>query len=154
MYDNNTKYSSSTANAQNNDMCGLGDSTNPLGNLANSFPANYGSQFSTGNNEVMATRPRYYRIPDIDTLDTVFDVWNEWNVGIGDNPSIISLIETYGNKWQLNNSVNLAARKKIVKVIQLRAIDIGLDKALDEMEKMMGLNRLSWLADNLRGKKK
>ncbi|CAB4394538.1 unnamed protein product [Rhizophagus irregularis] len=137
-----------------NDMCDLDDSNNPPGNLTNSFPACYESQFSTGNNEFIATRPRYYRIPDIDTLDTVFDVWKEWNFGIGDNPSIVSLIETYGNKWQINNSGNLAARKKIIKMIKLRAVDIGLDKAIDEMEKIMGSNKLSWLADNFHGKKK
>ncbi|GBB97985.1 hypothetical protein RclHR1_03110017 [Rhizophagus clarus] len=136
------------------DMYGLDDSNNSPGNYTSSFLTSYESQFSTGNNEVIAARPRYYRIPDIDTLDTVFDVWNEWNFGIGDNPSIISLIETYGNKWQINNSVNLAARKKIIKMIKLKANDMGLDKAIDEMEKMMGSNKLSWLVDNFHGKKK
>jgi hypothetical protein len=143
----NSSSPSSTFIHPRYDMCGLDDPNNSPG-------ASYESQFCTGNNEAIAARPRYYRIPDIDTLDTVFDVWNEWNVGIGGNPSIVSLMETYGNKWQINNSVNLAARKKIIKMIKLRAVDIGLDKAIDEMEKMMGSNKLSWLADNFHGKKK
>ncbi|CAI2184594.1 8536_t:CDS:2 [Funneliformis geosporum] len=82
------------------------------------------------------SRPSYYRLPELDTLGTVYDVWNEWNVGLGENPSIIALLETYGTKWANENKETLLLRKKLIKEIQQRSNVIGVDSAINELERM------------------
>ncbi|CAG8715692.1 23071_t:CDS:2 [Dentiscutata erythropus] len=99
-------------------------------------------------------RTKYHNLPDLDTLDTVYDVWNEWNVGLDGNPSIITLLEVYGNKWAGENKDTLIARKKIIKEIQTRTNDIGVDKAISEMERLRNGNGLTWLSKKFGGKKK
>ncbi|CAG8737913.1 10917_t:CDS:1, partial [Racocetra fulgida] len=99
-------------------------------------------------------RPKYHNLPELDTLDTVYDVWNEWNVGLDGNPSIITLLEVYGNKWAGENKDTLIARKKIIKEIQTRTHDIGVDKAISEMERLRNGNGLTWLSKKFGGKKK
>jgi hypothetical protein len=92
------------------------------------------------------SRPKYYRLPELDTLSTVYDVWNEWNVGLGGNPSVIALLETYGTKWATENKETLLLRKKLIKEIQQRSGAIGVDEAINELERMKNGNRLSWLS--------
>ncbi|CAG8783950.1 41942_t:CDS:1 [Gigaspora margarita] len=99
-------------------------------------------------------KPKYHNLPELDTLDTVYDVWNEWNVGLDGNPSIITLLEVYGNKWAGENKDTLIARKKIIKEIQTRTRDIGVDKAISEMERLRNGNGLTWLSKKFGGKKK
>ncbi|CAG8459750.1 13844_t:CDS:2 [Funneliformis caledonium] len=82
------------------------------------------------------SRPNYYYLPELDTLGTVYDVWNEWNVGLSGNPSIIALLETYGTKWANENKETLLLRKKLIKEIQQRSNVIGVDRAINELERM------------------
>ncbi|RIA98733.1 hypothetical protein C1645_870502 [Glomus cerebriforme] len=99
------------------------------------------------------SRPKYYRLPELDTLGTVYDVWNEWNVGLGGNPSIIALLENYGTKWATENKETLLLRKKLIKEIQQRSVVIGVDEAINELERMKDGNALSWLSKKF-GKKR
>ncbi|CAB4406370.1 unnamed protein product [Rhizophagus irregularis] len=92
-------------------------------------------------------RPKYYRLPELDTLNTVYDVWNEWNVGLGGNPSVIALLETYGTKWATENKETLLLRKKLIKEIQQRSGTIGVDEAINELERMKNENKLSCYTD-------
>ncbi|CAJ0627133.1 3389_t:CDS:2 [Entrophospora sp. SA101] len=68
---------------------------------------------------------------------TVYDVWNEWNIGLdGNNVSIIDMIEKSGNKWPLENSLELKPRKRIIEYIhhRIERQEVGLDDVLNELE--------------------
>ncbi|CAG8751321.1 8365_t:CDS:1 [Racocetra fulgida] len=141
-----------------NDPCSAGPSTSVLQNSGNSFlsnigesnaPSTCGSECCMGNSKFTGSRPRYYRLPVISTLNTVYDVWNEWNVGLDGNPSVVMMMESYGNKWLVDNSVILAPRKKVIKEVQRRALEVGLDDALSELERIKGTNDLVWLAEKI-----
>ncbi|CAG8523628.1 11723_t:CDS:2 [Acaulospora colombiana] len=129
--------------------------TSPVHNSDNSSVNNYTTSriIPTPSTVSENTRPKYYCLPELDTLDTVYDVWNEWNVGLNGNPSVITLLETYGNKWASENKDPLIARKKIIKEIQIKTKDIEIDEVIDEMERMRDGRGLTWLAKKF-GKKK
>ncbi|CAG8622395.1 2076_t:CDS:1 [Cetraspora pellucida] len=135
-----------------NSPISFGESTlsmdNPIGGLVNQM----NNPLSIPQNSIQ--RPKYHSLPDLDTLDTVYDVWNEWNVGLDGNPSIITLLEVYGNKWAGENKDTLIARKKIIKEIQTKTNNIGVDKAISEMERLRNGNGLTWLSKKFGGKKK
>ncbi|CAG8812461.1 12811_t:CDS:2, partial [Gigaspora rosea] len=89
-----------------NNPCSAGPSTSVLQNNGNSFQSNVSesnapstcdSECCMGNSKFAGSRPRYYRLPVISTLSTVYDVWNEWNVGLDGNPSVVMMMESYGN---------------------------------------------------------
>ncbi|CAG8837245.1 13502_t:CDS:1 [Gigaspora margarita] len=141
-----------------NNPCSAGPSTSGLQNNGNSFQSNVSesnapstcdSECCMGNSKFAGSRPRYYRLPVISSLSTVYDVWNEWNVGLDGNPSVVMMMESYGNKWLLDNSVVLAPRKKVIKEVQRRALEVGLDDALSELERIKGINDLVWLAEKI-----
>ncbi|KAG9292437.1 hypothetical protein G9A89_015307 [Geosiphon pyriformis] len=95
-------------------------------------------------------RPRYYRLPELGTLQTVYDVWNEWNTGLNGNPSIQDMLARYGNKWASDNGARLIRRKKIVKEIKRRLKELTDEQAiLDSLEAMRAGNSLNWLYDQL-----
>ncbi|CAG8656509.1 3697_t:CDS:2 [Acaulospora morrowiae] len=128
----------------------------PAHNSDNASVNNYANRVnppSSATPESARQRPKYYRLPDLDSLDTVYDVWNEWNVGLNDNPSVIALLEVYGNKWATENKDPLIARKKIIKEIQIRTNDSEIDKVINDMERMRDGHSLTWLAKKF-GKKR
>ncbi|CAJ0758922.1 6390_t:CDS:2, partial [Entrophospora sp. SA101] len=75
---------------------------------------------------------------DLDTLECVADVWNEWMSGIDGYPSIIKSLETYDMRWANDNKETLLSRKKIVKELQdrSRSGSVGIDQAIRELEVM------------------
>ncbi|CAG8516301.1 5190_t:CDS:10, partial [Ambispora gerdemannii] len=84
------------------------------------------------------TSPRYHRLPELGALNTVYDVWNEWHVGLDGNPSVEELLTKYGSKWASDNSSRLSRRRKIIKEIKRRIEDYGNDErtAINSLEKM------------------
>ncbi|CAG8435352.1 5564_t:CDS:1 [Diversispora eburnea] len=112
------------------------------------------SASSSSSAEVTKLNPEYYHLPELDSLDTVYDVWNEWNVGLNGNPSVITLLETYGTTWASENKDPLIARKKIIKEIQVRINnDLAIDEVINDMERMKAGQGLSWLSKKF-GKKR
>ncbi|GBC01832.1 hypothetical protein RclHR1_04350009 [Rhizophagus clarus] len=105
------------------------------------------------NSPILSSSALSYRLPELDTLSTVNDVWNEWNVGLGGNPSVIALLEAYGTRWATENKETLLLRKKLIKEIQQRSGSIGVDEAINELERLKNGNRLSWLSKKF-GKKR
>nr|CAG8494205.1 9221_t:CDS:2 [Entrophospora candida] len=82
----------------------------------------------------------------------VYDVWNEWNIGLdGNNVSIIDMIEKSGNKWPLENSLELKPRKRIIEYIhhRIERQEVGLDDVLNELEIFRRDRDLLWLANNI-----
>ncbi|CAG8540475.1 11104_t:CDS:2 [Funneliformis mosseae] len=94
--------------------------------------------------------PPYYHMIPIETMGSVTDIWNEWNVGINGNPSVILMMERYGGKWVYENEYHLRKRRIIVKEVQVRSEQIGIYDALAELERLRNGNSLLWLADWIR----
>ncbi|CAH1761405.1 15304_t:CDS:2 [Entrophospora sp. SA101] len=82
---------------------------------------------------------------NLDTLECVADVWNEWMSGIDGYPSIIKSLETYDMRWANDNKETLLSRKKIVKELQdrSRSGSVGIDQAIRELEVMRNVNTRS-----------
>nr|CAG8524829.1 14501_t:CDS:2 [Entrophospora candida] len=80
---------------------------------------------------------------NLDTLECVADVWNEWMSGIDGYPSIIKSLETYDMRWANDNKETLLSRKKIVKELQdrSRSGSVGIDQAIRELEVMRNAER-------------
>ncbi|CAG8522307.1 8976_t:CDS:1 [Paraglomus brasilianum] len=94
------------------------------------------------------------RLPDVIETISVRELYYEWFNGINGNPSIQSLIEAYGTKWTKENTTTLTKRKKILTEIMNRQKEVGLEAAIDELEKMRNGRSLSWLVDQFGVKRK
>nr|CAG8566908.1 6597_t:CDS:2 [Entrophospora candida] len=91
-------------------------------------------------------------LEEVAKVQTVYDVWNEWNIGLdGNNVSIIDMIEKSGNKWPLENSLELKPRKRIIEYIhhRIERQEVGLDDVLNELEIFRRDRDLLWLANNI-----
>ncbi|CAI2162150.1 12712_t:CDS:2 [Funneliformis geosporum] len=112
---------------------------------------NYDSRSSSVVN-TLEPLPPYYHIRPIEAMGSVTDIWNEWNVGINGNPSVILMMERYGGKWVYENEYHLRKRRIIVKEVQVRSEQIGIYDALAELERSRNGNSLLWLSDWIRSR--
>ncbi|KAF9435831.1 hypothetical protein BGZ76_005406 [Entomortierella beljakovae] len=99
------------------------------------------------------------------TITTVQQVWNEWNDGIGRNPSIKSLQHRFGSEWRVKgDSAEHQARMCIVNEIMRRVAkdytneiiprlaknDASVKKAIDSLQSMKKVNGYNPLATLIR----
>ncbi|CAG8595715.1 3471_t:CDS:1, partial [Cetraspora pellucida] len=52
--------------------------------------------------QTVSTAPPFYILPKLSDLN-VYHAYSEWYHGHDGNPSIISLIESYGREWEHQN---------------------------------------------------
>jgi hypothetical protein len=76
-------------------------------------------------------------------LRTVRRLWKEYTEGIDGRPSIQSLDEEHGPVWRRDHYQSYQRRMRIVKEIQRRAEDVGVDKAIDELEEYGSLHKVT-----------
>jgi hypothetical protein len=81
------------------------------------------------------------------TIKTVPDLWREWTCGLGNDPSVQTLEETYGAAWRPLQSerVMFSRRKVIIDEIYARNHDrgISLTTAVEEVELVRTRGKLS-----------
>ena len=80
------------------------------------------------------------------TIQSVPDLWREWTMGLGINPSVQSLEDTYGPAWRpaSNERMFFSRRKVIVDEIRARqATGISLTAAVEEVELVRRRGKLS-----------
>jgi hypothetical protein len=80
------------------------------------------------------------------TIETTHDLWTEWTIGLGGNPSVQSLEDTYGAAWRPAQieRVFFSRRKVIIDEIRTRhAAGISLAAAVEELELVRKRSKLS-----------
>ncbi|KAI9593220.1 transcriptional activator of glycolytic enzymes-domain-containing protein [Syncephalis fuscata] len=76
-------------------------------------------------------------------LRTVRRLWKEYTEGIDGRRSIQSLDEEHGPVWRRDHYQSYQRRMRIVKEIQRRAEDVGIDAAIDELEEYGSLHKVT-----------
>jgi hypothetical protein len=80
------------------------------------------------------------------TIKTVPELWREWTCGLGDNPSVQSLEETYGAAWRPSQSERVMFSRRKVIIDEIYARNHGgtpLSAAVEELELVRTRGRLS-----------
>jgi hypothetical protein len=79
----------------------------------------------------------------------------EWFHGLDGNPSIQAILESPNNRsWAVDNRTKLTRRKQILREVQKRAKELGVDGAIAELESARNGNSLSWLVEQIRAKRR
>jgi hypothetical protein len=76
-------------------------------------------------------------------LRTVRRLWKEYTEGIDGRPSIRSLDEEHGPIWRRDQYQSYQRRMRIVKEIQRRAAEVGVDAAIEELERYGSLHKVT-----------
>jgi hypothetical protein len=87
------------------------------------------------NHTVLSEIPPAYEMSR--TISTVPDLWREWTVGLGDNPAVQTLEDTYGPAWRptQRERVMFGRRKVIIDEIRARqAKGVSIPAAVEEVE--------------------
>ncbi|RKP06796.1 transcriptional activator of glycolytic enzymes-domain-containing protein [Thamnocephalis sphaerospora] len=76
-------------------------------------------------------------------LRTVRRLWKEYTEGIDGRPSIRALDEEHGPVWRRDHYQSYQRRMRIVKEIQRRAAEVGIDSAIEELEQYGSLHKVT-----------
>ncbi|RKP25157.1 transcriptional activator of glycolytic enzymes-domain-containing protein [Syncephalis pseudoplumigaleata] len=76
-------------------------------------------------------------------LRTVRRLWKEYAEGIDGRPSIRSLEEEHGPTWRRNRYQPFQRRMRIVREIQRRAESIGIEAAIEELDRYGSLHKVT-----------
>lgn len=97
-------------------------------------------------NSIASAPPKYLLNRNV---VTVFDLWREWSVGIGNGPPVSKLNETYGSGWRAGWPTKerqyYSQRLAIIDLIYRRAGGLGADgqplKSYEEVAKQLDVER-------------
>lgn len=86
-------------------------------------------------------------------VSSLMDLWTEWHVGLGSNPSVKSLEQTYGAKWRKEpkETKYFHRRKKIVDAIKayMEENHVELEVAIQHFNDKKGNRSLNWLTHQI-----
>ncbi|KAF8543284.1 transcriptional activator of glycolytic enzymes-domain-containing protein [Trichophaea hybrida] len=105
----------------------LYQNTNPVNNPGRSTARNNTSPTSSSASPGREEAP-FYRLSR--SIKSVAELWQEWEKGLGANPSVVSLESQYGPKWRSSTAERkFYSRRKVI---------------IEEVKKMMKQGRTEW----------